>query len=208
MRVRVAEGRTHPLARLRRGPTRASALRAQRPGSEGGVDRDDATSGENAEEHRRLGSVVGAAAGARVGSGLRVAHRIARYIQGMLSYQADVDLDKYFIRVMNNDQSISVIDPLLGVTAVTQLSTMIILCTVTLEALRRAGRKLGRRRLTEWLEGFCECRTGLTPSITFTADRRVDARTAYVVAPGSPRGGTPAGVGRLDRGRVVVSPRG
>jgi YVTN family beta-propeller protein len=53
--------------------------------------------------------------------------RIGRYIQGMLSYQADVDLNKYFILVMNNDQSISVIDPLLGVSGVTQLFTMIIL---------------------------------------------------------------------------------
>ncbi|MBW1882192.1 MAG: cytochrome D1 [Deltaproteobacteria bacterium] len=53
--------------------------------------------------------------------------RIGRYIQGMLSYQADVDLNKYFILVMNNDQSISVIDPLLGVSGITQLFTMIIL---------------------------------------------------------------------------------
>lgn len=53
--------------------------------------------------------------------------RISRYIQGMLSFQADIDLNKYFILVMNNDQSISVIDPLLGVSGITQLYAMIIL---------------------------------------------------------------------------------
>ena len=53
--------------------------------------------------------------------------RIGRYLQGMLSFQADVDLNKYFILVMNNDQSISVIDPLMGVSGITQLYAMIIL---------------------------------------------------------------------------------
>ena len=53
--------------------------------------------------------------------------RISRYLQGMLSFQADIDLNKYFILVMNNDQSISVIDPLLGVSGITQLYAMIIL---------------------------------------------------------------------------------
>jgi YVTN family beta-propeller protein len=53
--------------------------------------------------------------------------RISRYTQGMLSFQADIDLNKYFILIMNNDQSISVVDPLLGVSGITQLYAMIIL---------------------------------------------------------------------------------
>ena len=53
--------------------------------------------------------------------------RIGRYIQSLLSFQADIDLNKYFILIMNNDQTISVVDPLLGVSGITQLFTMIIL---------------------------------------------------------------------------------
>jgi len=53
--------------------------------------------------------------------------RIGRYIQGLLSSQADIDLNKYFILIMNNDQTISVVDPLLGVSGITRLYTMIIL---------------------------------------------------------------------------------
>jgi YVTN family beta-propeller protein len=53
--------------------------------------------------------------------------RIGMYIQGMLSFQADIDLNKYFILIMNNDQTISVVDPLLGVSGVTQLYAMIFL---------------------------------------------------------------------------------
>jgi ABC-type branched-subunit amino acid transport system substrate-binding protein len=58
-------------------------------------------------------------------------------------------------------------------------------CTLLVEALRRAGRKLGRRRLTTELEGFYEFHTGLTPPISFNANRRIGALGAYVVAPGS-----------------------
>lgn len=47
--------------------------------------------------------------------------RIGRYVQGMLGFQADVDLNKYFLLVLNHDRSISIIDPLLGVSGITQL---------------------------------------------------------------------------------------
>ena len=47
--------------------------------------------------------------------------KIGRYMQGMLSFQAEVDLNKYFIMILNNDQSISVVDPLMGMTGITQL---------------------------------------------------------------------------------------
>jgi len=53
--------------------------------------------------------------------------RIGRYVQGMLSFQADVDLNKFFLLILNNDQSISVVDPLLGVSGITQLYAMIVL---------------------------------------------------------------------------------
>ena len=57
--------------------------------------------------------------------------------------------------------------------------------TVLVEALRRAGRKAGRRELTAELERLYEFETGLTPPITFTSNRRVGARGAYVIDPGS-----------------------
>jgi len=57
--------------------------------------------------------------------------------------------------------------------------------TVLVEALRRAGRGLGRRELTAELEGFYEFDTGLTPPITFTSNRRIGAKGAYVLDPGS-----------------------
>ena len=53
--------------------------------------------------------------------------RIGGYLQGMLGFQADVDLNKYFILIMNDDRSISVVDPMLGVSGITQLYTMILL---------------------------------------------------------------------------------
>lgn len=53
--------------------------------------------------------------------------RIASYLQGMLGFQADVDLNKYFILILNNDRSISVVDPLLGVSGITQLYAMVML---------------------------------------------------------------------------------
>ncbi len=51
--------------------------------------------------------------------------RIGRYVQGMLGFQADVDLNKYFLLILNDDASISVVDPLLGVSGITQLYAMV-----------------------------------------------------------------------------------
>jgi ABC-type branched-subunit amino acid transport system substrate-binding protein len=53
--------------------------------------------------------------------------------------------------------------------------------TVLTEAMRRAGRNLGRRELTAALEGFYQFETGLTPPITYTNNRRIGANGAYVV---------------------------
>jgi len=51
--------------------------------------------------------------------------RIGRYVQGMLGFQADVDLNKYFLLILNDEPSVSVVDPLLGVSGITQLYGMI-----------------------------------------------------------------------------------
>ncbi|HEY5645956.1 MAG TPA: ABC transporter substrate-binding protein [Pseudomonadales bacterium] len=56
---------------------------------------------------------------------------------------------------------------------------------VLVEALRRAGRDLGRRELTAELERFYQFETGLTPPITFTANRRIGAKGAYILDPAS-----------------------
>jgi DNA-binding beta-propeller fold protein YncE len=53
--------------------------------------------------------------------------RIGRYVQGLISFQADVDLNKYFILILNNDQTISIVDPLMGVSGITQLYGMIVM---------------------------------------------------------------------------------
>jgi len=51
--------------------------------------------------------------------------RLKRYTQGTLNFQAAVDLNKFFILVMNKDQTISVIDPILGINGYSQLYAMI-----------------------------------------------------------------------------------
>lgn len=53
--------------------------------------------------------------------------KIERYLQGSLGFQADVDLNKFFILVMNNDHTISVVDPILGISGITQLYALILL---------------------------------------------------------------------------------
>ncbi|MFZ7125107.1 MAG: YncE family protein [Desulfobacterales bacterium] len=53
--------------------------------------------------------------------------RIRRYVQGLLGLHADIDLNKHFILVLNDDRTISVIDPLMGVGGITHLFDMIVL---------------------------------------------------------------------------------
>ncbi len=53
--------------------------------------------------------------------------KVSRYLQQTLNFQADIDLNKFYILVMNNDHSISVVDPILGISGITQLYTMILL---------------------------------------------------------------------------------
>jgi len=56
---------------------------------------------------------------------LSCSERLKRYTQGTLAYQAAIDLNKFFILILNNDQTISVVDPILGVNGYTQLYAMI-----------------------------------------------------------------------------------
>ncbi|BCR04427.1 hypothetical protein DESUT3_14960 [Desulfuromonas versatilis] len=53
--------------------------------------------------------------------------QIGLYLQGMLGFQADIDLNKFYMLVLNDDKSISVVDPILGVNGITQLYALITL---------------------------------------------------------------------------------
>jgi len=53
---------------------------------------------------------------------------------------------------------------------------------ILVEGLKLAGRDLSREKLISSLEGLYELETGLTPRITFGANRRVGAMGAYLVA--------------------------
>lgn len=53
---------------------------------------------------------------------------------------------------------------------------------ILIEGLKIAGRDLSREKLISSLEGLYELETGLTPRITFGANRRVGAMGAYLVA--------------------------
>jgi len=53
---------------------------------------------------------------------------------------------------------------------------------VLLEALKRSGRELSRPKLVAALEGLHKYDTGLTPTITFSANRRIGALGAHIIA--------------------------
>lgn len=53
---------------------------------------------------------------------------------------------------------------------------------VLVEGLRRAGREVSRARLIEVLESMVEFDTGLTPSVTYSPNRRVGVRGGYMQA--------------------------
>ncbi|RMD70832.1 MAG: cytochrome D1 [Gammaproteobacteria bacterium] len=53
--------------------------------------------------------------------------RVGMYLRGLLGIRPLMDLNSYFILVMNLDPTISVIDPILGLSGITQLYAMIIL---------------------------------------------------------------------------------
>ncbi|UTG93919.1 YncE family protein [Geobacter sulfurreducens] len=53
--------------------------------------------------------------------------KVRTYLQGTLSFRPDIDLNSYFVLTLNNDASISVIDPIIGVAGYSQLYAMILL---------------------------------------------------------------------------------
>ncbi len=53
--------------------------------------------------------------------------KVKSFLQGTLAFKPDLDLNSYFILTLNNDATISVIDPIRGVTGFTQLYAMVIL---------------------------------------------------------------------------------
>lgn len=61
------------------------------------------------------------------GRSISCKEKIGLYLQGSLSYRPDLDLSSYFILSLNNDASISVTDPIVSFSGVTQLYTMVYL---------------------------------------------------------------------------------
>jgi len=53
--------------------------------------------------------------------------RIRSYVQGTFDARPEIDLTSYFVMVLNDDASISVIDPVNGVTGISQLFEMVLL---------------------------------------------------------------------------------
>jgi YVTN family beta-propeller protein len=51
----------------------------------------------------------------------------SRYLSGLVGIRPMVDLNSYFLMVMNRDASISVIDPIVGVTGITKLYAQVLL---------------------------------------------------------------------------------
>lgn len=51
--------------------------------------------------------------------------RVGLYLQGVVGMRPMVDLNSYFVLVMNQNNSISVIDPIIGITGITKLYTSI-----------------------------------------------------------------------------------
>ncbi|MBI4319775.1 MAG: hypothetical protein HY675_14900 [Chloroflexi bacterium] len=53
--------------------------------------------------------------------------RVRLYVKGGLGYRSDIDLNSYFVLALNDNASISVIDPLSGVTGISQMYAMVLL---------------------------------------------------------------------------------
>ena len=51
--------------------------------------------------------------------------RVATYLQGIVGVRPMIDLNSHFLLVLNRDPSISVIDPVVGITGITNLFAQI-----------------------------------------------------------------------------------
>ncbi len=63
--------------------------------------------------------------GEKQGVGFDCKTRVGQYMQGVLGMRPMIDLNSYFVMVLNKDASISVIDPVVGITGITSLYTSI-----------------------------------------------------------------------------------
>jgi YVTN family beta-propeller protein len=63
--------------------------------------------------------------GEKSGTAFDCKTRVSQYLQGLVGMRPMIDLNSYYVLVMNRDASISVIDPVVGITGITSLYTSI-----------------------------------------------------------------------------------
>ncbi len=104
-----------------------------------------------ADDHQPLQGVypgvwvdlVQTAEGERKGVSLECKQRVGNYLQGSVGMRPMIDLNSYFVLVLNQDPSISVIDPVVGITGITSLYTSI--------PLERPGADWAKTTDEKWL---------------------------------------------------------
>lgn len=69
--------------------------------------------------------------------------RVSLYLQGLVGIRPQIDLNSYFVMVLNRDPSISVIDPVVGISGITSLYTTI--------QLKRPGADWTKDELEKWM---------------------------------------------------------
>ncbi|MEI7706611.1 MAG: hypothetical protein WCK73_18665, partial [Deltaproteobacteria bacterium] len=84
--------------------------------------------------------VTGAVAGS-VGAQRDCKDKVALYLQGTVGIRPMVDLNSYYLLVLNQDASISVIDPVVSMTGSTSLFATIVLKRPAADWIRSADRK-------------------------------------------------------------------
>ena len=65
--------------------------------------------------------LIQTADGQRKGTSMACRTRVGQYLQGLVGMRPMIDLNSYFVMVLNRDASISVIDPIVGITGITSL---------------------------------------------------------------------------------------
>lgn len=76
------------------------------------------------------------------GTSLECKTRVGQYLQGMVGMRPMIDLNSYYVMAMNRDASISVIDPVVGITGITSLYTSI--------RLKRPGADWAKTSSEKW----------------------------------------------------------
>ena len=133
--------------------------------------------------------------GGKAGEQRACKDKVALYLQGSVGIRPMVDLNSYYLLVLNQDASVSVIDPVVSMTGNTSLFTTIVL----------------KRPAADWTKGLDQKRLYL--SLPKAGEVTVvDAETFKVVADDPGRGGAHAArppAGRappLDRRRRIGRP--